>query len=532
MIGYTGGAQLDAKRSFATQRPSVEGGLGEVGGESETVNGTTAMAAESMGVTGAVLTHPGLVRDASTDFAACCDPLDAAGVLAIVADGQDHGLASRVAGETVRRVFYETEAAPPRALEAGFKAASKAVLEHAQSDPDCAGMSASCTAVAIRDGAAFLAHAGDSRAYILRDGALYQISEDHTLAAEMVRSGQMSRQEAATSPDRQVILKALGALCRFNPLIWAEGLPLRRGDVLVLCSDGLSDVVSDAAIAERVSHRTPEEACQALLDLALRAGAPDAISICVLAVGDLPPPRREEMPALEPMPPEEEGATMHEAAAPGTLRAFAFAGLCAALLLLGGLVLRNVFFLPTSSQGAPAGPLTHLAEARPAPDPAPPSAEPSTSSPPAPAAATEAEPGRTEVASLVPLRLAEPEPHPAGPARIRGDVAVHMADGWPVVQGQAVRLFGVEPLPANKVRGFLAWLSSQGLRLDCKLVAGDAYRCLTVGRVDIAQAMLLNGATRATRPSLSDAPPEAKTYLAAYASAEQRARAERRGLWR
>lgn len=148
------------------------------------------------------------------------------------------------------------------------------------------------------------------RAYIVRNGEIRQISEDHSLVASLVRSGAMSPSEAAQSPERNVILQALGTRFDIEPQIWDRGLPLQTGDALILCTDGLTDLVDEVAIATIVATTAPFEACQALIDAALAAGGHDNISVGVFSVADEPkapdaerPTRTTDLRALAGEPP-------------------------------------------------------------------------------------------------------------------------------------------------------------------------------------------------------------------------------------
>jgi PPM family protein phosphatase len=251
-------------------------------------------------VTGTMLSHAGCVREVNEDVVAYIlggeagTPADR-GTLALVADGMGgHAageVASRIAADTVLRLYFELEGSPPQVLGKCLNAANRAIHERSRADPLCAGMGTTCTVLALRDGAAFLAHVGDSRAYLLSRGKLRQLSDDHSLVAQLVREGALTEEEASRSPERNVIMRALGTEPSAEPTIWPRGYPLQPGDAFVLCSDGLSDLVDDMAIAETVGRLPPFEACQALLDAALAAGGTDNVSVGVFVVGGdrLPP---------------------------------------------------------------------------------------------------------------------------------------------------------------------------------------------------------------------------------------------------
>jgi serine/threonine protein phosphatase PrpC len=244
-----------------------------------------------MPLVGAMLTDVGLVREANEDSVAYVATRAPIGGLAIVADGMGgHSageVASRLAVETILDRFHEAMDAGepmPETLAASLAAANETILERSQTDPNCAGMGTTCTIVAIRDNHAFLAHIGDSRAYLWRDGVLHQISEDHSLVAALVRSGTITAADAETRTDRNVILQALGTKPDITPQIWREGLPLVAGDVLLLCSDGLSDLVDDRTIERTIGQTAPFDTCRALIDAANAAGGHDNISVGVIAI--------------------------------------------------------------------------------------------------------------------------------------------------------------------------------------------------------------------------------------------------------
>jgi PPM family protein phosphatase len=244
-------------------------------------------------IAGSMLTDTGCVRPSNEDAVAYVlpvrdDPNAVRGSLLIVADGMGGHAAGEVASglavEVVRRVYYAREEPVPESLMIAFEAANRAILEHARKLPECSGMGTTCTALAVQDDQLWLAHVGDSRAYILREGTLKQLSTDQTLHAEMIREGLMSEAEAETAGGRNVILQALGISPDIAPDVWAKGISLKSGDVVVLCSDGLWNMVDDEMIAELAGSLAPEEACKALVDAALAAGGYDNISAGVFAV--------------------------------------------------------------------------------------------------------------------------------------------------------------------------------------------------------------------------------------------------------
>jgi PPM family protein phosphatase len=250
-------------------------------------------AAAGLRFVGAMLSDVGLVRSLNEDAVAFVVPPesqipeDRKGLL-LVADGMGgHSageVASRIAAEVVRRCFFELNGSVPEILSLAFSAANKAIFEYGQSHPECAGMGTTCTALAIRSDKIWLAHVGDSRAYLLRGAKLKQLSDDQTLVAKMVREGVMTAEEAKTSEHNNIILQALGTMPDVSPDIWSDGIALVPGDTMILCSDGLHGLVEDAVIADIAGRLAPTEACQELVQRALQAGGHDNVSVGVFRV--------------------------------------------------------------------------------------------------------------------------------------------------------------------------------------------------------------------------------------------------------
>jgi serine/threonine protein phosphatase PrpC len=257
-------------------------------------------------IAGAMLTDVGRVRSSNEDCVAFVipsrnDPAASRGCLLLVADGMGGHAAGEVASslavEAVRRVYYSLQEPVPASLMIAFETANRAILEHGKNHPDCRGMGTTCTALAIHDGQVWLGHVGDSRAYLLRGGKLTQLSDDQTLHAQMIREGLMTEDESKTSEGGNVVLQALGTGADVVPAVWEKGVPLLEGDTLVLCSDGLWNVVDNAAIAEIAARAAPQEACQNLVDAALEAGGYDNVAVGIFAVRPLAGPLAEPQTA-------------------------------------------------------------------------------------------------------------------------------------------------------------------------------------------------------------------------------------------
>ncbi len=260
-------------------------------------------------VRGAMLSHSGRVRADNEDVVLYRIPragetAAGQGALALVADGMGGhaagGFASQIAARAISFLYYRKEQDPLAALREGFRAANHLIHQRGQTDVECAGMGTTCTAIVIRDGLLWLAHVGDSRAYLVRDGRISQISEDHSLVATLVRDGSLTPAQAKTSNDRNIILRALGIQPSVEPFFFKEGMKLRERDGIVLCSDGLHDLVDDGRIREIVAGQPPFDACQALVDLALAAGGHDNISVGVFVIeANAPPAKARDRPTRE-----------------------------------------------------------------------------------------------------------------------------------------------------------------------------------------------------------------------------------------
>jgi hypothetical protein len=163
-------------------------------------------------------------------------------------------------------------------------------------------MGTTMTVALVEDGAVVFGHVGDSRAYLIRDGKLEQVTEDHSLVAELVRSGKLSPEEAETHPQRSVITRALGT----DPDVDVDtfSIPTYAGDLFMLCSDGLTSMVEDEAILEATEkHRDDlQAAVKALIRAANKGGGEDNITVVLFEIGDRagePPEETAQYPVLE-----------------------------------------------------------------------------------------------------------------------------------------------------------------------------------------------------------------------------------------
>ena len=229
----------------------------------------------------ATATHQGMVRDTNEDSVfpkASGESSDE--VLLIVADGMGGHVAGEVASRIAINAAASTDVDPADRVAAG----NRAIREEVARDPGLDGMGTTMTLLQVEDAVATIAHIGDSRAYLLRDGELTQLTEDHTVAAEYVAQGQLSPEEAASHPQRHMLLRTLG-LTRFVNIDEVT-VELESGDRILLCSDGLTEMVKDDAIAKTLLDGTPDEVVWELVEMANNAGGVDNITVVVVEALD------------------------------------------------------------------------------------------------------------------------------------------------------------------------------------------------------------------------------------------------------
>jgi len=229
----------------------------------------------------ATATHQGMVRDQNEDsvFPKSSGESDD-DALVIVADG----MGGHVAGEVASRLAINAAASSDLGASDRVAAGNRAIREEVARDPGLEGMGTTMTLLEIDNDMATIAHIGDSRAYLLRDGELRQLTDDHTVAAEYVAQGQMSAEEAARAPQRHMLLRTLG-LTRFVNVDEIE-VDLKAGDRILLCSDGLTEMVRDEKIGKALTKGTPDEVVWKLVEMANDAGGVDNISVVVVEAVD------------------------------------------------------------------------------------------------------------------------------------------------------------------------------------------------------------------------------------------------------
>jgi protein phosphatase len=242
------------------------------------------------------VTDVGRVRSNNEDCYKIVEPLN----LYVLSDGmggEAHGeIASAMAIETVVKHCLDFEANPAakvmgavqpnwsawtKRLSTAVHLANKSIFKSAEVNPDQHGMGATVTAVWINGAKLSVAHVGDSRAYLLRGGSLLQLTRDHSLVAEQVRRGILTSAEAEESDMQSVLLRALGAQAEIE--VDAEEHTLFPRDILLLCSDGLTRMVTEPELAGTLQAETdPVRAAEKLVALANERGGPDNITVVIV----------------------------------------------------------------------------------------------------------------------------------------------------------------------------------------------------------------------------------------------------------
>ncbi|HET8604579.1 MAG TPA: protein phosphatase 2C domain-containing protein [Marmoricola sp.] len=229
-------------------------------------------------ISGTGVSHAGLVRDHNED-AGFIGP-----TCMLVADGVGGGAAGEVAAATTAYVVSATALArpdddPARVLVDAVATAQQQVALGARERPDREGMATTLTAL-VTDGTGFaLAHLGDSRGYLFRDGRLVRLTRDHTYVQDLVDDGRLAPDEVPMHPWRNVVLRSVNGSDGPADVV---PLDLHPGDRVLLASDGLTDLVSEERIADLLARKADDDAVAALLAAALGAGGRDNVT-CVLA---------------------------------------------------------------------------------------------------------------------------------------------------------------------------------------------------------------------------------------------------------
>ena len=230
------------------------------------------------------LTHRGAVRQQNQDAFAIRNLPDGR-VIALVCDGMGGARAGNIASAMAVKLFTEeflrTSGREEERMRKAAALANREVFQRSLRDEDCAGMGTTLVAALAGEGGAVILNEGDSRAYHINQEGIVLVTRDHSLVADLVERGELTREEARRHPNKNLITRALGA----DPDLMADCFrqPMAPGDYLLLCSDGLSNVVGEQEMLYEVIHGGgAESCCQRLLDIALSRGAPDNVTAVLI----------------------------------------------------------------------------------------------------------------------------------------------------------------------------------------------------------------------------------------------------------
>src|SRR4051794_25823219 len=288
----------------------------------------------------------------------------------VVADGMGGAQAGEVASKIAAEAFEpgnQGDQPPETYLRGVVEGANARIFDLSEQDSSRSGMGTTLTAAFVQGDEVSFAHVGDSRAYVFRDGKLRRLTSDHSLVEELRRQGRLTEEQAEEHPQRSIITRALGPEPSVN--VDTMTFPARNGDVFLLCSDGLTTMVSDDEIREiLVSSKTLRGAVNKLVEAANRGGGRDNITAVAFRVADSEAAESEEGATLISRTAEQAGLTGERMRAAGdrlrgqgTIPAprgrrralgWAAALLVVAAVFVGAvLFIRSIYFLGTDSQG-------------------------------------------------------------------------------------------------------------------------------------------------------------------------------------
>lgn len=241
----------------------------------------------------------GCVRAVNEDYFAYVEPedeqeFDRRGRLLMIADGmgghKGGEVASTMAIDVVRSKFLQSSSQDAcEVLIDCFREAHRTIVEASRDSTELDGMGTTCCAAIVKHGQLVFGSIGDSRLYLIRDGHVQPLTEDHTMVNALMKQGILSPEEARTHDQRNILTAALGSESSTLAAEFARApIPMAAGDTLLMCSDGLHGLVSDDEMGSVVTSRPLSEACRELVDMAKQRGGPDNITVQLLRVRDIP----------------------------------------------------------------------------------------------------------------------------------------------------------------------------------------------------------------------------------------------------
>ena len=238
------------------------------------------------------LTDPGMVRSQNQDHYAIVK-LGRDQLLAIICDGMGGARSGNIASQMAVEVFVEEVKRTTRAnmkpdridnmLEQALEMANEAVYEQSQLSEEYRGMGTTLVAAFFQKDQLTVANVGDSRAYLFNKDGVKSITTDHSLVELMVQRGEITREAAKFHPGKNLITRAVGTEAKVSSDLYH--LKLNKGDSVLLCSDGLSNVMSDQEILFEVIHGVNKnDCCQRLMNIANYRGSPDNVTVALIAI--------------------------------------------------------------------------------------------------------------------------------------------------------------------------------------------------------------------------------------------------------
>ena len=233
------------------------------------------------------ITHRGVVRQQNQD-AYAAQTLEDGRIIALVCDGMGGARAGNIASTMavelfMEQFFRERRGCPEEErMSRAAALANQRIFDRSIHEEECTGMGTTLVAVLAGEQEALVLNEGDSRAYHVNETGIVQITRDHSLVEDLVERGELTREEARSHPNKNLTTRALGA----EPVLMADCFrqTLEPGDYLLLCSDGLSNLVNEQEMLYEVIHGgEPEGCCQRLLDIALTRGAPDNVTVVLIS---------------------------------------------------------------------------------------------------------------------------------------------------------------------------------------------------------------------------------------------------------
>jgi serine/threonine protein phosphatase PrpC len=222
----------------------------------------------------------------------------------VVADGMGGAQAGEVASKIATETFEQglpDSGSPEERLAERVREANHQIYELSRSDRERAGMGTTLTAAYVDDASVAIAHVGDSRAYLFRDGTLERLTQDHSLVEELVRQGKLTPEQAAGHPQRSIITRALGPEASVEVDTWTY--PVRGGDILLLCSDGLTTMISEERVAGILGEAASlDGTAEALIDAANEAGGRDNITVVLFRLEEVGEDGQTDQPTMIGVP--------------------------------------------------------------------------------------------------------------------------------------------------------------------------------------------------------------------------------------